>query len=111
MTFVPHLVPLDRGILETIYSRVTPGTTADDIAATLATAYQQRAVRAAHRRPPARDQACRPHEFLRYRVEARAGGERLVLVSVLDNLVKGAAGQAVQNFNLAYGLDEAAGLL
>ncbi len=36
---------------------------------------------------------------------------RIVLVSVLDNLVKGAAGQAVQNFNLAFGLDECAGLL
>jgi N-acetyl-gamma-glutamyl-phosphate reductase len=39
------------------------------------------------------------------------GGQRLVLVSVIDNLVKGAAGQAVQNFNLAYGLDEREGLL
>ena len=111
VTFVPHLVPLDRGILETIYARVAPGTTEADVA---------RAYRAAYD----------GHPFVRLRggdlpvikhvahtnfcdigwMVDEAGG-RLVVVSVLDNLLKGAAGQAIQNFNVALGFDERMGLL
>jgi N-acetyl-gamma-glutamyl-phosphate reductase len=109
VTFVPHLVPLDRGILETIYVRLRPGTTAADITAAYESAYA---------RAP----------FVRLRGEAlpeikhvawtnfcdlgwRVAGDRAVIVSTIDNLLKGAAGQAVQAFNVAFGFDECAGLL
>jgi N-acetyl-gamma-glutamyl-phosphate reductase len=110
VTFVPHLVPLDRGIEETIYTRVPSGTTARTVRDLLERAY-----------------ATAP--FVRLRGDALPeikhvvhtnfcdigwvldeAGERLVLVSCVDNLVKGAAGQAVQNFNVALGLDEREGL-
>ena len=71
VTFVPHLVPLDRGILETIYTRVKPGTSAAQLAELFEAAYTGRAVRARHRRPAAGDQARRAHELLRPRLEAR----------------------------------------
>ena len=71
VTFVPHLVPLDRGILETIYVKVAPGTTAEQIADAFNAAYARRAVRAADRRRAAGDQARRVDELLRHRLAAR----------------------------------------
>ena len=68
ITFVPHLVPLDRGILETIYARLRPGVDNAVITRTLEQAYGQAAVRAADRRRSPRDQARRPHELLRHRL-------------------------------------------
>ncbi len=111
VTFVPHLVPLDRGILETIYARVTPGTTVGDLAQVYADAYRTAPfVRlTGDRLPEIKHVAHTNFCDLGWKLDAATG--RVVLVSVLDNLVKGAAGQAVQNFNLAFGLDECAGLL
>jgi N-acetyl-gamma-glutamyl-phosphate reductase len=111
VTFVPHLVPLDRGILETIYTRVTPGTTAADVAAIFEAAYAGAPfVRlTGDRLPEIKHVAHTNFCDLGWNLDAETG--RLVLVACLDNLVKGAAGQAVQNFNLAFGLDECAGLL
>jgi N-acetyl-gamma-glutamyl-phosphate reductase len=111
VTFVPHLVPLDRGILETIYARVTPGTTAATVADCFADAYRDAPfVRiTGDRLPEIKHVAHTNFCDLGWKLDEPTG--RLVLVSCLDNLVKGAAGQAVQNFNLAFGLDECAGLL
>jgi N-acetyl-gamma-glutamyl-phosphate reductase len=109
VTFVPHLVPLDRGILETIYARLRPGVSGGDIDATYESAYA---------RAP----------FVRLRGDAlpeikhvawtnfcdlgwRVAGDRTVVVAAIDNLLKGAAGQAVQAFNVAFGFEECAGLL
>ncbi len=72
-------------------------------------AYARRAVRAAHRRRAAGDQARRAHELLRHRLARRRRRGRVVLVPCIDNLLKGAAGQAVQNFNVVLGLDERTG--
>jgi N-acetyl-gamma-glutamyl-phosphate reductase len=110
VTFVPHLVPLDRGILETIYARLKPGVGGDEIAAALTRAY----VHAPFVRltgsdlPEIKHVAHTNYCDIGWRVD-RAGGQ-LVMVSVIDNLVKGAAGQAIQNFNVAYGFDETLGL-
>jgi N-acetyl-gamma-glutamyl-phosphate reductase len=106
-----HLVPLDRGILETIYTRVTPGTSAAQIAELFDTAYKDAPfVRVTgDRLPEIKHVAHTNFCDLGWKLDAESG--RLVLVSVLDNLVKGAAGQAVQNFNVAFGYDETAGLL
>ena len=109
MTFVPHLVPLDRGILETIYTRVRPGVTAERIAQTFADAYAHAPfVRLTDDRLPEIKHVAHTNFCdVGWRL---ADDGRLILVSVLDNLVKGAAGQAVQNFNVAFGFDERLGL-
>ncbi len=109
VTFVPHLVPLDRGILETIYTRVRAGTTPGEVGDVFEAAYGDRPfVRlSADRLPEIKHVAHTNFCDIGWRVDAG----RLVLVSCLDNLGKGAAGQALQCFNLAYGFDEQAGLL
>ena len=72
VTFVPHLVPLDRGILETIYARLKPGVDEAAVGAALHAAYADVAVRAADRRRSAGDQARRAHQLLRHRLARRA---------------------------------------
>jgi N-acetyl-gamma-glutamyl-phosphate reductase len=110
VTFVPHLVPLDRGILETIYARLKPGVGEEAIGAVLRSAY----ARAPFVRLTGADLPEIKHVAhtnfcdIGWRVD-RPGGQ-LVMVAVIDNLVKGAAGQAIQNFNVAYGFDERLGL-
>ena len=108
VNFVPHLVPLDRGILSTIYFRVAPGTTEEQLAAlyerTYAGATFVRLVGSAL--PEIKHVAHTNFCDIGWRVDA-AG--RVVLVSVIDNLLKGASGQAVQNMNVMLGLDEAHG--
>jgi N-acetyl-gamma-glutamyl-phosphate reductase len=110
VTFVPHLVPLDRGILATIYLRVAPGTTEDAIGGVLERAYAGatfvRLVGA--QLPEIKHVAHTNFCDIGWRVDPSG---RAVLVSVIDNLVKGAAGQAVQNLNVMLGLDERTGLL
>ena len=106
VTFVPHLVPLDRGILETIYVRVAPGTADSQIADVFTRAYgQEPFVRlTGDALPEIKHVAWTNFCDLGWRLDAGTG--RLVLVACLDNLVKGAAGQALQNFNVACGFDE-----
>ena len=111
VTFVPHLVPLDRGILETIYARVRPGTTSRDVAETMNAAYKGAPfVRlTGETLPEIKHAAYTNFCDIGWRVDA-AGG-RILLVAVIDNLVKGAAGQAIQNMNVMLGYDERTGLL
>jgi N-acetyl-gamma-glutamyl-phosphate reductase len=111
VTFVPHLVPLDRGILETIYARVRPGTTSSDVAGAMQGAYAHAPfVRLrGEALPEIKHAAYTNFCDIGWRVDT-AGG-RILLVSVIDNLVKGAAGQAIQNLNVMLGYDERAGLL
>src|SRR5918993_2310038 len=111
VTFVPHLVPLDRGILETIYTRVDAGTAADAIAETYRRAYAGAPfVRTTGATLPAIKQVAYTNFCdIGWKLDTKTG--RLVVVSVLDNLLKGAAGQAVQSFNIGFGFDERAGLL
>jgi len=111
VTFVPHLVPLNRGILETIYARVTPGTTGAAVGAVLRAAYADSPfVRLwDDGLPEIKHAAYTPFCDIGWRVDEATG--RLVMVACLDNLLKGAASQAVQNLNLMCGLDERMGLL
>jgi N-acetyl-gamma-glutamyl-phosphate reductase len=110
VTFVPHLVPLDRGILATIYARLQPGVDTAAIERALTTAYAESAfVRlTGHDLPEIKHVVHTNFCDIGWRVD-RPGGQ-LVMVSCIDNLVKGAAGQAIQNFNVAFGFDEALGL-
>ena len=109
LNFVPHLVPLDRGILATIYVRFEPGTTED----TLGSVYQQAYSSAPFVRlvgsslPEIKHVAHTNFCDIGWRVDASGRG---VLVSVIDNLLKGASGQAVQNFNVMRDIDERTGL-
>jgi len=111
VTFVPHLVPLDRGILETIYVSLRRGTTEAQVAGALEDAYRDapfvRLTGAAL--PEIKHVAHTNFCDIGWKVDDARG--RLVLIAVLDNLVKGAAGQAVQNLNIVLGLDERTGLL
>ena len=110
VTFVPHLVPLDRGILETIYASVRRGTTEADVTGALQRAYASAPfVRlTGSTLPEIKHVAYTNFCDIGWKVDEPTG--RLVLVVVLDNLVKGAAGQAVQNLNIVLGLDERTGL-
>jgi N-acetyl-gamma-glutamyl-phosphate reductase len=111
VTFVPHLVPLDRGILETIYVSLRAGTTGDQIGNALQEAYASAPfVRLTGTTlPEIKHVAYTNFCDIGWKVDETHG--RLVLVVVLDNLLKGAAGQAVQNLNILLSLDERTGLL
>jgi N-acetyl-gamma-glutamyl-phosphate reductase len=110
VTFTPHLVPLDRGILATIYVRVAPGTTEEALGDVLRVAYADapfvRLVGAAL--PEIKHVAHTNFCDIGWRVDPSG---RAVIVSVLDNLLKGASGQAVQNMNVMLGVPETTGLL
>ena len=110
VTFVPHLVPLDRGILETIYVSLRKGVSEADVAQAMETAYAETPfVRLTTTPPEIKHVAHTNFCDIGWTVDEPT--QRLVVVSVLDNLLKGAAGQAVQNLNLVLGIDERTGLL
>jgi N-acetyl-gamma-glutamyl-phosphate reductase len=110
VTFVPHLVPLDRGILETIYVRLKPGIDATAIERALSDAYTGSAfVRLTGPDLPEIKHVAHTN-FCDIGWRVGPDGRQVVMVACIDNLVKGAAGQAIQNFNVAFGFDETAGL-
>jgi N-acetyl-gamma-glutamyl-phosphate reductase len=110
VTFTPHLVPLDRGILSTTYVRVQPGTTEEQVADVFQRAYGAAAfVRLTGASMPEIKHVAHTNFCdIGWRVDPSG---RAILVSVIDNLLKGASGQAVQNMNVMLGLDERLGLL
>jgi N-acetyl-gamma-glutamyl-phosphate reductase len=109
LTFVPHLVPLDRGILATIYVRLVAGTDEARVGSVYEETYEGapfiRLVGQAL--PEIKHVAHTNFCDIGWRVDASG---RAVVIAVIDNLLKGASGQAVQNLNLMLGLDERAGL-
>ena len=111
VTFVPHLVPLDRGILSSMYARLVPGTTAAAVANAFERTYKDAPfVRlSGDSLPEIKHVAHTNFCDVGWKVDEATG--RIFVVSVLDNLVKGAAGQAIQNFNVMFGFDQKAGLL
>jgi len=110
VTFVPHLAPMNRGIHTTIFADPAPGVTEAQIFEALHAAYDHEPfVRVSRALPDTKNVFGTNFCDISLRMDPRAG--RLVLLSAEDNLVKGAAGQAVQNFNLMSGYEEFAGLL
>jgi N-acetyl-gamma-glutamyl-phosphate reductase len=111
VTFTPHLVPMNRGILTTIYTETSDAVTTDDVLNILRETYAgEPFVRIV---PGGRlpDTAwVRGSNLIDIGAVAVEGSRRLVIVTAIDNLVKGAAGQAIQNMNLVLGLEEEAGL-
>jgi len=110
VNFVPHLMPLDRGILSTIYVRMTPGTTEETLASVYGQVYgAEPFIRLTGANLPEIKHVAHTNFCdVGWRVDASG---RAVLVSVIDNLLKGASGQAVQNMNVMLGIDETTGLL
>jgi N-acetyl-gamma-glutamyl-phosphate reductase len=110
VTFTPHLLPIDRGLMATTYVRVAPGTTEEALADVYERAYAGatfvRLVGSAL--PEIRHVAHTNFCDIGWRIDPSG---RAILVSVIDNLLKGASGQAVQNMNVMLGLDERMGLL
>jgi N-acetyl-gamma-glutamyl-phosphate reductase len=110
--FTAQLIPIDRGILETIYTQLKPGTTVSQILDLYEKEYQGEAfvrLYEPYQVPDIRSVARTNFCDLGFSLDSATG--RLVVVSAIDNLVKGAAGQAVQNMNLLLGFPEAQGLL
>jgi N-acetyl-gamma-glutamyl-phosphate reductase len=106
--FTPQLAPMDRGILSTIYVRPKKKLAEGDVMHLLREAYAgERFVRVVDHLPGTKDTV--DTNFCD--ITARVVRDRVLLISCLDNLVKGAAGAAVQNFNILFGLSETAGLL
>jgi N-acetyl-gamma-glutamyl-phosphate reductase len=107
--FLPHLVPMTRGILSACHVRPTRSVTQAELDGLYADAYATTPFVQVVAQPPATkhvlgSNTCRVH----VRLDERTG--RVLAIGVIDNLVKGAAGQAIQAFNLAHGLPETAGL-
>jgi len=110
ITFTTHLAPMTRGIHTTIFTRLAAGASAEAILPGLEACYANEPfVRISQNLPDTKNVTGTNFCDISARFDARTG--RLILLSAEDNLVKGAAGQAVQNFNLMAGLDETAGLL
>jgi N-acetyl-gamma-glutamyl-phosphate reductase len=108
VVFVPHLLPAFRGMLTTLYLRPRDGVGADAIRSCLAEAYAHEPFVKVYVNGLPHLHAVQHTNFCALGVAA--AGELVVIVSALDNLVKGAAGQALQNMNLMLGLPETAGL-
>jgi N-acetyl-gamma-glutamyl-phosphate reductase len=111
LLFNPHLVPLERGMLATMVVPLTPGHGADEARACLESAYADDPfVRVLPESETARIRSVAGTNRVAISVHEVSDGPEVVIVSAIDNLVKGAAGQAVQNANLMLGLDEHVGL-
>ncbi|WP_019682528.1 Asd/ArgC dimerization domain-containing protein, partial [Pseudomonas aeruginosa] len=109
LTFVPHLTPMIRGIHATLYAHVADRSV--DLQALFEKRYADEPfvdVMPAGSHPETR--SVRGANVCRIAVHRPQGGDLVVVLSVIDNLVKGASGQALQNMNILFGLDERLGL-
>ena len=109
--FAPHLIPLNRGIITTIHADPVGELTIDSLREVYETAYSSdRFIRllGSSRYPDIKNVALTNRLEIAWRIDSRTG--RVILMSAIDNLVKGAAGQAIQCFNIMNGWDEGIGL-
>ncbi|MCJ7593855.1 MAG: N-acetyl-gamma-glutamyl-phosphate reductase, partial [Desulfobacterales bacterium] len=112
ITFTPHVVPLTRGILTTIYGDLKPGQNIKTVEEAYRSFYRNEAfVRVFGPERALTSTDVRGTNFcnLSLNVDQRTG--KLIVVSLIDNLVKGQAGSAVQNMNVLFGLEETTGLM
>jgi N-acetyl-gamma-glutamyl-phosphate reductase len=111
INFTPHLMPVTRGISTTIYAQPVAGTTGEQIEAALRESYEQEPfvrVLSGALLPDTKNVTNTNFVDIAWRMDPRTG--RCILLSAIDNLVKGASGQAVQSLNLMCEWDETAGL-
>lgn len=107
--FTPHLIPVNRGIISTIYVNLKDGFGIEDAKNCLKTKYEDEYFVDLIEDAPKISDVVRTN-FCEIAAFSGRGKNRLILVCALDNLCKGASGQAVQNFNIMFGLDERLGL-
>lgn len=111
INFTPHLIPMSRGIFSTCYAKIKSGVSAEEIDDAFRKMYgEEKFIRLLGRGAYPETKFVRGSNYcdLAHHIDERTG--RIIVLSVIDNLVKGAAGQAVQNFNIAAGFDESTGL-
>lgn len=112
VNFIPHLVPMNRGILVTAYANLIKKVTYDEVKALYDECYKdERFVRVLKENvcPETRNVHGSNYTDVNFRIDERTN--RIIMMGAMDNLVKGAAGQAIQNMNLMFGLPEETGLL
>ena len=112
LSFTPHLVPMSRGILSSCYAKLKTGVTAEQVDTAYEMMYKEEFfIRLLGRGGYPATKEVRGSNFcdIGWHIDDRVG--RVIALSAIDNLVKGAAGQAVQNFNIICGFDEKMGLL
>ncbi|MAU98307.1 MAG: N-acetyl-gamma-glutamyl-phosphate reductase [Fulvimarina sp.] len=111
VNFTPHLIPMSRGELCTSYVKLAAGTTAEDLRDQLVETYANEPfVTVADEGVLPQTQMVRGSNYVVVNVVPDRIPGRAIVISTLDNLVKGSAGQAVQNFNVAYGIEETTGI-
>ena len=111
MTFTPHVLPMTRGILSTLYGTLAPGQNLNRAIESYRTYYEKEPfVRVFGPEVPHSSTDVRGSNFcnLSLNIDERTG--KLIVISLIDNLMKGQAGSAVQNMNIMFGLEETAGL-
>jgi len=111
LTFVPHLVPMIRGIEATLYAELTTDLSLEDIQSLYEQRYKDEPfvdVMPLGSSPETR--SVKGSNYCRIALHQQPDSNVIIVLSVIDNLVKGASGQAIQNMNLMFGLDESAGI-
>jgi len=112
VTFVPHLLPINRGILATCYAALKPGVTEEQLREAYEKAYTNEPfVRLLPKGMCADIKNVHYSNFCDVSLFTDPRCGQLIAISAIDNMVKGAAGQAVQNMNLIFGIEETAGLM
>ena len=120
LNFTPHLIPMNRGILITAYASLKDGVSEEDVKNAYdiygfynfylhyCNEYFVRVLKEGNV-PEVRNVKCSNFVDVAYKVDPRT--HRVIMMGAMDNLVKGAAGQAIQNMNIMFGLDEKTGLM
>ena len=111
VTFTPHLIPMDRGILSTIYVRLKEEVTTKELLELYSNFYDgERFIRIRHENNYPTTGEVRGSNFCDIGIKSNPGNKTAIVISVIDNLVKGASGQAIQNMNIMMEFDESLGL-
>ena len=111
ISFTPHLVPMNRGILVTAYASLTKEVTWEEVRAAYDKYYKDEYfVRVLDKDVVPQTRWVEGSNFadVNFKIDPRTN--RIVMMGAIDNMVKGAAGQAIQNMNIIFGLDETTGL-
>lgn len=111
LNFTPHLVPMNRGILVTAYAKLKPGVSNEDVKKAYQCYNDEYFVRVLKPGVVPEVRSVKASNFVdvNYQIDSRTN--RIIMMGAMDNLVKGAAGQAIQNMNIMFGLDEKEGLM
>ena len=110
LNFTPHLIPMNRGILVTAYAKLKPNVSMDEIEKAYHCYDDEYFIRVLKPGilPEVRNVKSSNFVDINYKIDKRTN--RVVMMGAMDNLVKGAAGQAIQNMNIMFGFDEKEGL-